>query len=129
MPRVDLEDTDDPPEEHEPEPSSRKPEPTPEPTPAPAATKAKAEPAPEPVPRGQVAGKEKLQPYITKAVAEAARNAVVATTPYEGGYHSLSDLIEDAIKEKLTKLQRKFNNGQPFAQRPRRMRTGRPPAR
>ncbi|MCX5199731.1 hypothetical protein OOK31_38640 [Streptomyces sp. NBC_00249] len=84
----------------------------------------------ERVPRGQVAGKEKLQPYITTEVAEAARNAVVATTPYEGGYQSLSDLIEDAIREKLTRLERKFNEGEPFAQRPRKkIRTGRPPAR
>ncbi|MFD5086699.1 hypothetical protein ACFWOG_29185 [Kitasatospora sp. NPDC058406] len=123
-----LDGTDDPTEEHEPKPGGRSylpAAPTEPPPAAPAEVKAEAKAGP--VPRGQVAGKEKVQPYITTAVAEAARNAVVATTPYEGGYQSLSDLIEDAIVEKVAKLQRTFNEGNPFPERPRRrIRTGRP---
>ncbi|MEE1824355.1 hypothetical protein PUR61_19560 [Streptomyces sp. BE20] len=114
-------------EEHEPEPGGRSDLPAAPTEPPPAAPAAPAEAKAGPVPRGQVAGKEKVQPYITTAVAEAARNAVVATTPYEGGYQSLSDLIEDAIVEKVAKLQRTFNEGNPFPERPRkRIRTGRP---
>ncbi|MET9403626.1 hypothetical protein [Kitasatospora sp. NPDC002965] len=130
-----LDGTDDPTEEHEPKRGGRPSlpaAPTGPPPAAPAEVKAevKAEAKAGPVPRGQVAGKEKVQPYITTAVAEAARNAVVATTPYEGGYQSLSDLIEDAIVEKVAKLQRTFNEGNPFPERPRRrIRTGRPPGR
>ncbi|MEU2740949.1 hypothetical protein OG762_52260 (plasmid) [Streptomyces sp. NBC_01136] len=127
MARVNLDETDSPDELDEPEATSGRKPPTPPETEKP---EAKKTPAAAPVPRGQVAGKEKLQPYITKDVAEAARDAVVWTTPHEGGYQSLSELIEDAIKEKVAKLQRKYNNGEPFPPRPRKeIRTGRPPRR
>jgi len=121
--RVNLDETDSPAETDEPEAtSSGKTDPEPADPP-----KRTAKKAATPVPRGQVAGKEKLQPYVSIEIAEAARNAVVATTPYEGGYQSISDLIEDAIAEKVQRLQRKFNNGEPFPTRPkRRLKTGRP---
>jgi hypothetical protein len=131
--RVNLDDTDSPEEQDEPEATSAgrggsagKPPPPPA-DPTPPETPPPAQPPAAAVPRGQVAGKEKLQPYISIPVAEAARNAVVATTPFEGGYQSISDLIEDAIREKVQRLQRKFNNGDPFPERPRkRLKTGRP---
>jgi len=124
MARVDLSATDSPDEADEPEATAR-PTPSPPVPPRPEVAPEK----PQPVPRGQVAGKEKLQPYITTDVAEAARNAVVATTPHEGGYQSLSDLIEDAIREKVARLERKFNEGRPFPRRPRKLKTGRPTKR
>ena len=69
---------------------------------------------------------EQLSVYVPRELAEAARNAVIATTPYARGYQGLSALVADALTEKITRLQKQFNNGEPFPQRAVRLRRGRP---
>lgn len=69
---------------------------------------------------------EQLSVYLPRELAEAARNAVIATTPYARGYQGLSALVADALAEKITRLQKQFNNGEPFPQRAVNLRRGRP---
>jgi len=71
-------------------------------------------------------GAEQLTVYVPREVANAARNAVVATTPYSRGYQALSALVADAISEKVARLEKQFNNGAPFPQRRGGLRRGRP---
>lgn len=78
-------------------------------------------------PRGKVAGKEKLQPYVTEEIAERARNAWWRTRSNDDGYETFSDLIEAAILAKVEEMENHFNGGQPFEPRPRkRLSSGRP---
>jgi hypothetical protein len=94
-----------------------------------AATSSGAPPSSRPA-KGRVAGKEKLQPYVANDVAEAARNAWWHTRNQAQGYETFSDLIEDAIREKVAGMETEFNDGQPFPTRPRqRLRAGRPTGR
>ncbi len=69
---------------------------------------------------------EQLSVYVPRQLAEDARNAVIATTPYARGYQGLSALVADALAEKLVRLQKQFNNGDPFPPRPVNLRRGRP---
>lgn len=69
---------------------------------------------------------EPVTVYLPRQVAEAARDAVIATTPYARGYRGLSALVSDAVSEKLARLQKQFNNGQPFPPRTVDLRRGRP---
>lgn len=71
-------------------------------------------------------GKVQLTVYVPEQVAEAARNAVVATSSYRRGYRSLSNLVADAISEKVGQLSKQFNNGNPFPIRATELRPGRP---
>jgi hypothetical protein len=94
---------------------------TPETAPAPVA----------PQPRGTVAGKEKLQPYVAAEIAERARNAWYRTRSIDAlGFETFSDLIEVAIREKVEALEREYNAGQPFTARPsKKLSSGRPVGR
>jgi hypothetical protein len=68
-----------------------------------------------------------LSVYVPRDLADAARNAVIATTPYPGGYRRLSALVTDALAERLARLQDQFNDGAPFPQRADALPRGRPP--
>lgn len=70
--------------------------------------------------------KVQISVYVPTEVAEAARDAVIATTSYSRGYRSLSDLVAEAIAEKLARLERQFNNGRPFPGRSHELHAGRP---
>ncbi|MFD0351914.1 hypothetical protein ACFQ0M_48845 [Kitasatospora aburaviensis] len=95
----------------------------------PAPSEQPAEP-PKRQPRGTVAGKEKLQPYVAADVAERARNAWWRTRSHDDGYETFSDLIEAAIAEKVAELEARFNEGRPFDPRPRKkLSSGRPVGR
>ena len=63
--------------------------------------------------------KVQLSIYVSRDIADAARNAVIATTAYNRGYVSLSELVAEAIAEKIAKLEKQFNNGRPFPARVR----------
>lgn len=65
--------------------------------------------------------------YVPRDLADAARNAVVATAPYPDGYRGLSALVTDALAEKVAGLRDRFNGGAPFPQRARALPRGRPP--
>ena len=67
-----------------------------------------------------------LSVYVPRDLADAARNAVIATTPYPGGYRGLSALVADALAEKLASLRDQFNDGAPFPQRADALPRGRP---
>lgn len=69
---------------------------------------------------------EQITVYAPRELVEAARNAVVATSPFEGGYQGLSALVVDAIGEKVGALQDRFNDGEPFPPRRTDLRRGRP---
>lgn len=64
--------------------------------------------------------------YLPRELADAARNAVIATTPHSRGYQVFSELVADALQEKLARLEKQFNNGQPFPARKVNLRRGRP---
>jgi hypothetical protein len=68
-----------------------------------------------------------LSVYVPRDLADAARNAVVATSPYPNGYRGLSALVTDALAEKLARLRDQFNHGAPFPRRAADMPRGRPP--
>jgi len=70
-------------------------------------------------------GKVQITAYVPRDVAEAARDAVVATTPYRNGYRGLSELVTDAVAEKIERLQRQFNSARPFPPRQVNLRPGR----
>lgn len=70
--------------------------------------------------------KVQLSIYVSRDIADAARNAVIATTAYNRGYVSLSELVAEAIAEKIAKLEKQFNNGRPFPARVRELHPGRP---
>lgn len=72
------------------------------------------------------ASKVQISVYIESEVAEAARNAVIATTSYSKGYRSLSELVSEALAEKVGRLEKQFNNGRPFPPREHELRAGRP---
>jgi hypothetical protein len=120
--------------------------PDPDPNPAPPSNPPEEPPVPSPTgvidppettkpaaarqPKGTVAGKEKLQPYIAEDVAERARNAWYRTRSLDEGYETFSDLIEAAIREKVEQLELEHNGGEPFTPRPRkRLSSGRPVGR
>jgi hypothetical protein len=86
-----------------------------------------AAPAARPAGRGKRIASDKVQitAYIPRDVAEAARDAVIATTPYRNGYRGLSDLIADAVGEKVQRLSRQFNGSRPFPPRDVELRRGR----
>src|SRR6266568_340508 len=67
-----------------------------------------------------------LSVYVPRDLADAARNAVIATTAYPGGYRRLSALVADALAAKVTSLQDQFNDGAPFPQRADALPRGRP---
>lgn len=72
------------------------------------------------------AGKVQITAYVPAEVAEAARDAVIATTSYRRGYRSLSDLVADALSDKVAQLSKQFNNGKEFPSRKADLRPGRP---
>jgi hypothetical protein len=76
-------------------------------------------PAPEPEPETVKASKTRLSAQIATGIANLARNAVYATPEL-----TLSRLIEEAIAEKIQRLEKE--RGEPFPQRLRELPTGRP---
>ncbi|MBA3489976.1 MAG: hypothetical protein H0W34_04985 [Pyrinomonadaceae bacterium] len=69
--------------------------------------------------------------YISSDVQDAARRAVYWTRNEQGGYENLSDLLEEALLEKIQHLEHQYNSGQPFNPLPegRKIRRGRPVGR
>lgn len=71
-------------------------------------------------------GKVQITAYVPAEIAESARDAVIATTSYRRGYRSLSDLVADAVADKVEQLAKQFNNGKQFPSRKANLRPGRP---
>lgn len=73
----------------------------------------------------------RMTSYISPEVQEAARAAVWWTRNEQHGYENLSDLVEDALLDKIKQLSDRYNGGDPFAPLPagRRLRRGRPLSR
>jgi hypothetical protein len=119
-----------PSEQPDPSPAEPASEPKEEsPVPTAAAEPTEAEPTVR-QPKGTVAGKEKLQPYVSADIAERARNAWYRTRSLDDTFETFSDLIEVAIREKVEELEQRYNGGQPFTPRPRkRLSSGRPVGR
>jgi len=82
-----------------------------------------AEPESSPVP--QPRGKVRATFHVYEDTLDEAKNAVVALMgpPL---FLTLSDLLDSALRDKVTELEKTYNNGQPFARRPSRLRGGRP---
>lgn len=85
----------------------------------------KATDAPEPAP---VATRPRMTVYIAQEVQDAARAAVYWTNNRPGGYDNLSNLLEDALMDKVHQLEAELNEGNSFPPMPqgRRLRRGRP---
>lgn len=117
--------SDQPDEEYQPAPPDQEHQPESESPPRPRRDRERREPersAPQTVAR------PRITVYISEDVQEALRAAVYWTNNQPGGYDNLSMLLEDAALEKIRKLERRYNNGQPFAPMPhgRHLRRGRP---
>ena len=78
------------------------------------------------IPRRTPVDTQQVTVYLPRQLADAARNAVIATTPHTHGYQMFSDLVTDALKEKFVRLEKQFNNGQPFPERTGNLHRGRP---
>lgn len=63
---------------------------------------------------------------IRASVKKRAETAVLRTSGYDGGYKSMSALIEAAVEHELEKLAIEFNNGEPFPPNGGEFRQGRP---
>ena len=68
--------------------------------------------------------KRQLNTYIGAAADEAMKNAIIATMTRNGGYQRIAHLVEAAIWDKIDALQREFNQGEPFPQRPMEVPSG-----
>jgi hypothetical protein len=73
---------------------------------------------------------EKLPAYAPHSLIERLRNTVVAlqrTPEAEDAPATLSELCQQAVLREVQRLERKYNDGNPFPERSRkRLRTGRP---
>jgi hypothetical protein len=63
---------------------------------------------------------------LNVALKKRAETAVLRTAAYEGGYSSLSALIEGALRHELERLAVEFNDGVPFPRIDGAFRIGRP---
>ena len=69
---------------------------------------------------GRGGAKEKLSGYIDTALAESARDAVAELGSHVEDPQSLSELLENALRHELDRLQDTRNGGRPFPARVRR---------
>lgn len=58
--------------------------------------------------------KIRFTPYISKAVLDSARAAVVALTGQVPEARTLNVLVEHALRREVQRLQRGHNGGEPF---------------
>lgn len=66
---------------------------------------------------------------IRQSLKKKAETAVLSTSRFEGGYVSLSALVEGALVRELVRLAEEFNEGQSFEENDGGFRQGRPPGR
>ncbi|GGI42864.1 hypothetical protein GCM10010988_41170 [Cnuibacter physcomitrellae] len=66
---------------------------------------------------------------IRQSLKKKAETAVLSTSRFEGGYVSLSALVEGALVRELERLAEEFNEGQPFEENDGGFRQGRPAGR
>lgn len=59
-------------------------------------------------------------------IRQRAQTAVLRTAGLEGGYTSMQAFVEGAMLRELDRLQREFNNGEPYPPNQQGFRTGRP---
>ena len=59
-------------------------------------------------------------------IRQRAQTAVLRTAGIEGGYTSMQAFVEGAMLRELDRLQREFNNGEPYPPNQQGFRTGRP---
>lgn len=59
-------------------------------------------------------------------IRQRAQTAVLRTAGMEGGYTSMQAFVEGAMLRELDRLQREFNNGEPYPPNQQGFRTGRP---
>ena len=63
---------------------------------------------------------------IRSWIRQRAQTAVLRTAGIEGGYNSMQAFVEGAMLRELDRLQREFNNGEPYPPNQQGFRTGRP---
>jgi hypothetical protein len=63
---------------------------------------------------------------VPESIEKRAETAVLRTGGFEGGYTSLTALVEGAMERELVRLANEFNNGQPFPTNTGTFRQGRP---
>lgn len=63
---------------------------------------------------------------LRTSLKKRAETAVLRTAGYEGGYNSMTALVDGALERELARLAVEFNNGEPFPRNIGGFRQGRP---
>ena len=63
---------------------------------------------------------------LRTSLKKRAETAVLRTASYEGGYSSMTALVDGALERELARLAVEFNNGEPFPRNIGGFRQGRP---
>ena len=90
--------------------------------------------APAPTPTSTAPSADAVESDEKKAVTfglrtslkKRAETAVLRTASYEGGYSSMTALVDGALERELARLAVEFNNGEPFTRNVGGFRQGRP---
>jgi hypothetical protein len=90
--------------------------------------------APAPTPTSSAPSADAVESDEKKAVTfglrtslkKRAETAVLRTAGYEGGYSSMTALVDGALERELNRLAVEFNNGEPFPRNVGGFRQGRP---
>ena len=90
--------------------------------------------APSPTPTSSAPSADAVESDEKKAVTfglrtslkKRAETAVLRTAGYEGGYASMTALVDGALERELARLAVEFNNGEPFPRNVGGFRQGRP---
>ncbi len=64
------------------------------------------------------AGAVQVSAYVEADVVYRAKNAIVALRDHPKGPRNLSAFANEAFRRELLRLEKAYNDGQPFAQRP-----------
>lgn len=98
----------------------------------PAMEAAPAAPSPTPTPTAPSADavesdeKKAVTFGLRTSLKKRAETAVLRTASYEGGYSSMTALVDGALERELARLAIEFNNGEPFPRNVGGFRQGRP---
>ncbi|MCI4659558.1 hypothetical protein [Cryobacterium zhongshanensis] len=83
--------------------------------------------APVPVPVQVESDEKKSVTFgLRMSLKKRAETAVLRTAGYEGGYTSMTALVEGALEREIERLAIEFNNGEPFPRNNGGFRQGRP---
>ncbi|MDP9418177.1 MAG: hypothetical protein M3P48_10205 [Actinomycetota bacterium] len=64
------------------------------------------------------AGAVQVSAYVEADVVDRAKNAIVALRDHPKGPRNLSAIANEAFRRELLRLEKAYNDGQPFPQRP-----------